>query len=349
MKIWHHYRMYVAGALILCAVALWGTGLDSPAGAGEPVTAVRDQLGRWVTLPQPLERIATLHHFGGRIVFALGQEDKLVQQGLYGRDAAAMAAVDPVFAALPSPTEGNDLSVEELVVLGAQLVFVYASFERSAIDALERVGISVIALKGETMQESFEAVRLVGEVLDCQEQAESYIEDCRDLLDLVQARVADIPPERRPRVLFSGPKSVYTAATGEMLQNEILELAGGRNVAEHLKGFWCDVSPEQVALWNPDVIFLGSSWNRYQKGEVFDNSQFGMVKAVREGEVHAFPSNIGWWDFPAPHCVLGVVWSAKTLYPERFRDVKLTAIADGFYTRHLGHSFSALGGRLEQE
>ena len=44
--------------------------------------------------------------------------------------------------------------------------------------------------------------------------------------------------------------------------------AGAENVASGLKGFWCDVSPEQVALWNPDVIFLGSSKDTYDVDKV---------------------------------------------------------------------------------
>ncbi|HQP30862.1 MAG TPA: iron ABC transporter substrate-binding protein, partial [Deltaproteobacteria bacterium] len=70
------------------------------------------------------------------------------------------------------------------------------------------------------------------------------------------------------------------------------------------------------------------------------------LKAIQKRRVHVFPSNVGWWDFPAPHCVLGVVWAAKTLYPERFQDVDMRAIADGFYAKYLGYSFTALGGRL---
>jgi iron complex transport system substrate-binding protein len=146
--------------------------------------------------------------------------------------------------------------------------------------------------------------------------------------------------------MFAGPRSVYTVATGEMLTNDIIGIAGGRNVAAGLRGFWADVSPEQVAAWNPDVIFVGSTLDTYGVTQVLDNAQFRTVKAVRHGRVHIFPSNIGWWDFPAPHCVLGVVWTAKTLYPGRFADVDMTKVADEFYTKYMGHSFTAMGGRL---
>jgi iron complex transport system substrate-binding protein len=63
--------------------------------------------------------------------------------------------------------------------------------------------------------------------------------------------------------------------------------------------------------------------------------------------VYQFPANIGWWDYPAPHCVLGVVWSAKTLYPALFSDIDMMALANQFYTTHMGYSFEQMGGMLE--
>ncbi|HOI16415.1 MAG TPA: ABC transporter substrate-binding protein, partial [Geobacteraceae bacterium] len=186
----------------------------------------------------------------------------------------------------------------------------------------------------------------VARVLGCEKRGEEYVAECERLFRLVKERTDRIPPEKRLKVMFVGPKNIYTAATGQMLQNTLLETAGGRNVAESLKGFWAAVSPEQIAAWNPDVIFLGSSLDSYGADSLFGDRQFITVSAVRNRRVYVFPSNIGWWDYPAPHCVLGMVWAAKTLYPDLFRDVDMKKIADGFYTRYLGYSFTAMGGKL---
>ncbi len=336
----------VRSALVMISVIALLGGCSNPADHHEASRTVTDQLGRSVSVPKHINRIAALHHFGGKIVYALKEEDKLVEQALYGVDAVAMAAVDAAFAAKPKTLDGHAINIEELVALAPQVAFVYASFERSDMEQLENAGISVIAVRGETLEESFEAVRLMAHVLDCEEKADAYLADCLRLLTIVRDRLKDIPKDQRLKVMFAGPKSVYSVATGEMIQNQILELAGARNVAAALMGFWGDVSPEQVAVWNPDVIFLGSSLSTYGIEKVLKSPQFETVRAVREKKIYVFPSNIGWWDYPAPGCVLGVVWSAKTLYPERFNDLDMLAIADDFYTRYLGHSFTSMGGRL---
>lgn len=338
-------RTAMAMILTLLGTALLLTGCPGSSAGKARTMIVVDQLGRRVEVPRELTRISAMHHFGGKIVYALGQQHKLVEQDLYGMEAHALARVDPHFKALPKTLDNHGLNVEHLVALGPQCVFVYAS-DTADRQKLENAGIPVVAIKGETLEESFAAVTLMARALNCPEKGQAYIADCRRILALVHERLKDIPPQNYRRVLFTGPKSIYSVATGQMLQSEILSRAGAVNVAAFVQGNWADVSPEQVASWNPDVIFLGSKLGTYGVAEVYKNSHFASLKAIRERRVHVFPSTIGWWDFPAPHCVLGVVWAAKTLYPERFQDIDMLRIADDFYTKYLGYSFTALGGRL---
>jgi iron complex transport system substrate-binding protein len=332
--------------LALCLGCLAQPGCSGSATDDAGTITVVDQVGRTVTVPRNIRRIAALHHFGGKVVFALGQQDKLVDQALYHRENLAMAKVNPAFAAKPKLISGHNLNNEQLVALKPDIAIAYASFDPADIEQLENAGIKVIAIRGETLEESYAGVRLVAKVLGCEERGEEYISECERLVGMVKERTDRIPPEKRLKVMFVGPKNIYTAATGQMLQNTLLETAGGRNVAASLKGFWAAVSPEQIAAWNPDVIFLGSSLDSYGADTVFSNHQFATVPAIRNRRVYVFPSNIGWWDYPAPHCVLGMVWAAKTLYPERFRDVDVKAIAEGFYARYLGYTFTSMGGKL---
>jgi iron complex transport system substrate-binding protein len=331
-------------ALVVCALV--SACVDRPAPEEQTFT-ITDQLGRRVEVPRRLDRVTALHHFGGQILYALKQQHRVVEQVVYGRLALALAKVDPHFAALPVSLDGHGLNIEFLVSLRPQVAFVYASFSQADMVQLENAGVKVIAVRGETLEESFEAVRLMATVLDCEKEGQAYLDDCRRLVALVQDRLKDIPPNERRRVLFAGPKSIYTVATGEMIQSQVLSLGGATNLAIGLKGFWAEVSPEQVATWNPEVIFLGSALeDSYGIADIHANSQFATIKAVRDRQIHVFPSNIAWWDYPAPNCVLGVVWTAKMLYPDRFADVDVRALADEFYAKYIGHTFTEMGGKL---
>jgi iron complex transport system substrate-binding protein len=331
--------------LALLVSALVSACANRPAPEQQTIT-ITDQLGRRVEVPRHVERFTALHHFGGQIVYALKQQHRLVEQALYGIEASALEKVDKQFAALPRTMDSHSMNIESMVALRPQVAFVYASFEKSDMTQIENAGIKVVAVRGETLEQGYEAVRLMARILDCEKEGQAYLDDCQRLVALVQERLKDIPLDQRRRVLFSGPKSIYTVATGEMLQSQILSLAGATNLATGLKGFWADISPEQMARWNPDVIFVGSSLATYGITDIYDNSQFKTVKAIKEHQVHVFPSTIGWWDYPAPHCVLGVVWTAKTLYPDRFKDIDVRVIADDFYAKYLGHTFTEMGGSL---
>ncbi len=324
-----------------------GIAVSGASSSGKETITITDQLGRTVIIPRPVERIVAFHHLASKIVFALGSRNKLVGQALFREEGAAMAKMDPAFAKRPQFVQGHAINHEAIVALKPDVAIVYASFNKSDVKQLEQSGIRVVAIKGETFTESYESVRLVGRILDRSELAEAYIADCEKLLSTVKKRIDLIPVEKRPKVMFSGPRNMsFSAATGEMLQSTILERAGARNVATGLKGFWAPVSGEQIAAWNPDVIFLGSGLDSPKTKDLSEFPQLQGVKAVRERRVYHFPSNIGWWDYPAPHCALGVVWAAKTLYPDRFRDLDIKKIADEFYAKYMGFSFTAMGGKL---
>ncbi|MBI9092271.1 MAG: ABC transporter substrate-binding protein [Desulfobacterium sp.] len=307
---------------------------------------IKDQLGRVVMIPETVERIAALHHFGGKIIHALGQQDKLVCQGILGKEAMALETVDPDFAAVPRQLRSSTINVEGLIALRPQVIFVYAARDHAEIELFENAGISVFAITGETLEESFQAVGIVAKILNCEAAGKRYLDECHGLLDMVHDRLGNIKPEDRLRVMFSGPKSVYSVATGQMLQHQMLTHAAADNVAAALPGSWATVSPEQISLWNPDAIFMGSTLDLYGVDKILKSPHFATVKAIKHKRVYSFPSNIGWWDFPAPNCVLGIVWSAKTLYPDQFKDIDMTKLADGFYSRYVGHSFTSMGGEL---
>lgn len=337
--------LFLTLALVLSLLA---SGCAQQASAPQQTTiTITDQLGRKVTVPKDITKVTGTHLFGPGVVYALGEGDKLVDHSVMGKIGEALDRVDPVYAKKPVTSLDHNYNIESAIALKPQVAFVYASSDEDLIEQFENVGIKAVAVKGETIEESFEAIRLIAKVMGCEDRGEAYISECQKMLQLVDKRVGDVPDKQKPRVMFAGPKSVYTVSTGEMLDTALIEMAGGVSVSKDLKGYWTEVSPEQVATWNPDMIILGSSLDTYGEDKVYNNPHFKTVKAIQDKQVYSMPSNIGWWDFPAPNCVLGVVWMAKTFYPDKFTDVDMTKLADDFYKKCYGHTFTEMGGKLD--
>jgi len=340
-----HLSMLLVLTLTICAL-LSGCAKQTAAPVAETIT-VKDQLDRTVTVPKNITKVTGTHLFGPGVVYALGEGDKLVDHAIGGKLGDALDTIDPDYAAKPVVSQGMNYNIESVIALNPQVAFVYAYTEKDLIGRFENAGIKVVAVKGETMAESYEAIRLISKVLGCEDKGEAYIAECNKLLKLVNDRVGKVAEDKKPLVMFAGPKSVYTVASGDMLDSALMEMAGGVSVSKDLKGFWTEVSPEQVATWNPEIIILGSTWDTYGEDQIYKNPHFQTVRAIQNKKVYSMPSNIGWWDFPAPNCVLGVVWMGKTLYPEKFADVNMTQVADDFYKKFYGHTFTEMGGKLE--
>ena len=342
----------VVWLLLLMAMGYWYwktlTVYRDGSRSDDQTITVTDQLGRQVKVPRHIQRISTLNsHIGTYIAFALGQQDKLVGAvSLGGRLGKAMAMKNKKIISGNDAERDHTANLETLLALKPQVIFCEVDLDGSALQQIEDAGLTAVAIKGETIEQSFLAVRLMAKVLDCEDRGEEYVNAGEKLLRLVAERVSAVPADKQPRVLFLRGGGNFSVASGDMLQTRMLKLAGARNVAVDLQNRWPLVSPERIIQWNPEVIFLGPFTGTTGTGEILDNPIFSTLKAVERRQVYIFPSNIGWWDFPAPHCVLGVVWLAKTIYPDRFADIDMTDIADDFYKRFIGRSFTEMGGKL---
>jgi iron complex transport system substrate-binding protein len=103
--------------------------------------------------------------------------------------------------------------------------------------------------------------RVLGRALGVGERGETLAAYAEDLLTRVDAAVASMPEAQRTSVyLARGPQGLETGLKGS-INTEIIERAGGRNVADPEDGRRgiANVSPEQILLWHPDVIV---TWDR---------------------------------------------------------------------------------------
>lgn len=344
-------RMLALILALMLFVLCVSTGCNKTASAPEKEPEKRiivDQVGREVELPEKIERIATSHHFDTKLIYALGQGDKMTHKRISAQEGDAMERLDAAYASLPDleAPEFQKASAEALMVVKPEVVFSYAAFDTEEIEQYTNAGLTVVGVKGETLSDTYDAIQLIGEILDCKKEADDFEAYVKEKVNLVEGRAKDIKDNEKPKVLFTGPKSIYTVATGDMFQSEMIEMAGGINVSKELKGRWCEVSPEQIVAWNPDYIFLGSSFGTGTVEELLKDPALSTVNAIKNKNVLIFPCNIGWWDFPLPQSILGIMWIGKTVLPEKYEDIDMTKIADEYYERAFGYSFTEMGGKL---
>ncbi|MGE0851291.1 MAG: iron ABC transporter substrate-binding protein [Hyphomicrobiaceae bacterium] len=162
------------------------------------------------------------------------------------------------------------------------------------------------------------ALRLLGNVLDLGQRAEQLASYAEATFAEIDAALTAIPVDRRPRVyLARGPDGLETGVVGS-INTEIIERAGGRNVAEAAgqRGL-VRASMEQVIVADPAIII---TWDRNFFGRVAKDPLWAGIRAVREGRVYLAPTApFGWIDRPpSVNRVIGLKWLAGLFYPDRF-------------------------------
>lgn len=278
---------------------------------------VTDQAGVTVEVPQPVRRVISPYSLATYMVYTTGAADLLEAAGFLGaRDpqgAAAMERIDPRFPLLSAADMNqNNTNVEEIARLEPDVIL--SSARADWLDAVAELGIPIIRFEGESPDALKAGLRLAGQLFgpDAAHRAQAWIEYYDSVLADVGAVTAET--EQRPRVLFTGSEPTQVIS-GEMYQASMIEAAGGVSVSEGLSGFWNDVNLEQLAVWNPDVIFV-PPYGGASVAAITDTPDWQILDAVQNGAVYLVPKLVAPWDTPTPDSVLGIIWMAERFFPD---------------------------------
>ena len=336
---------------LLLALTLFSASLfTSLAFADRTVT---DQLGRQVTLPDHITRAVVLQHQTLNLLVQLNAGDDIVgvlsswKKQLGPQFVRFMPAIEK----LPTPGDLTQVNIESLLALHPQVVFVANYAPQAMIQQIQNAGVPVIAISlrqdaaGEknkmnpTMADEEQAyndglkqgIRLIGEVVERQSQAEALIDYTFAARAEANSPVAGIPENQRVRVYMANPDlNTYGAGkyTGLMMKH-----AGALNVAAATVKGARQVSLEQVLQWNPEVIFVQGRYPQVVK-QIENDPQWQAIDAVKNHRVWLMPEYAKAWGYPMPEALaIGELWMAKKLYPSRYRNVDVDAKAQDYYQR----------------
>ena len=302
----------------------------------QPATRViTDMAGNQVTVPYDIKRIV-ITCYGGATheVAAMGAAAKIVAQPNMNTFPAFLKMY-PEFSDIPFVGSFSDVNIEELLELNPDVVI--ASMTSTQMNQeIAEVGIPVISIYTSMYNVATDLENefsMMGSLLNSTERSDELNNFWNQQLQVIEEHLQDIAVEDRKKVYYSiGP---LTRTTGNTLWGQaLITAAGGINVGESLEGT-LNIDAEQIIEWNPDVVIIrrGSGTGLVEISDFTDNPQLQGIKAVKNNQVYGCPIGTFWWDCPAPEMILGIVWLAKTLYPEQMSDVDLEALTKSFYSQ----------------
>jgi iron complex transport system substrate-binding protein len=295
------------GLTVLVALVLVFGTRDS--GLGAPLQS------RAAPAPRPVTRIVSLVPALTEMLFAIGAGPRVV-------GVSSFDEFPPEVAKLPRVGALLDPDTERILSLRPDLVIVYGS-QADQRRQFERAGIRTFSYRHGGIPVVLGTIRDLGRATGQQARAAEVVGGLQARLDGIRARVAGRP---RPKVLLvfeRQPKTLREifVSGGAGFLNEMLEIAGGRNVFEDVARESVQPSTETLLARAPDVIIevraRGLLDPRETEAERGTWSTLSSLPAVRNDRVYLL--NGQYLVVPGPRLTEATETLARTLHPEAFR------------------------------
>ena len=298
------WRISALIVLIVClvvsmtALAADSTKVDFP-------KTIRDGLGREVTIGKAPQRLVSLTPSVTENLYALGLGDRVV-------GVSSFSDYPPEAASKPVVGDAFQLNYEEILLLEPDLIIGDAQLVKNYMAKLEELGLPVLAINPSNLREVMDALMLLGKATGAVDAAAQVIGEMEDKIQWVETAVRDLPHEARPLVFVEvWDEPLMTCGPGSFMQ-ELIELAGGQNLAADASDAWVEYSSELVVERDPEVILL----TRPYVDELMARSAWQGISAVRNGRVVEVNSDP--FVRTTPRLADALVELATILHPEKF-------------------------------
>ena len=306
-----------------------------------------DQAGFKFKQPEKVERLVIVFPQSFGLAYILGLGNNIV--GMPLRRIGLQKQSDSIFMRTVAPNIDKAVDVgnpgqpntETILGLKPDLVFsaIHVPASQKLNELLRSSEIPVLGLKAGFggIKDWLSAVELAGKASCREEQAKKYIDLFHKQLEYVKERVAKVANKPKVLLINSGDGQTTIRGGRTKFAFELIEAAGGQTI-EQVKGN-DNVAPnlEVILQFDPDVVITDSL--KHTK----DWDWWNELRAVKNNRVYVAPIDdpavimTGWVN--NMYAPLAVLWIAKSVHPELFKDLDLDKEHDNFCKEIFGATF----------
>ncbi len=264
----------------------------------QTVDTVTDDYGRRVAVPASPSRVVSLSPAVTEIMFALGAGDLLVGRTDFCTYPAEVNQI-------PSIGGISNLNIESILACQPDLVISGSMVGKKATDQMDQMGTPMVCvIEKPRFDALYDNILAIGRLVGREREADSLnalLRDCVIALDtdtLTPSRHHAITPKVY-YVVGYGPAGNFTAG-GNTFINDIIRMAGGRNIAEEVSGW--SYSLEALMKEDPDYIIV----RREDSAAFCSMKPYNTLRAVRQGNVIGIES--GTFDLQVPRNIDAVLY-----------------------------------------
>jgi iron complex transport system substrate-binding protein len=325
-----------------------------------------DAAGREVTIQKPIKRIVHNHENAAEAVTILGAWDMVVG-GLTNLGSPELfPGVDGMSNCITS-SKPFDINYEKVFALQPDIFLTMQSPVPGYDDVVEKLepAIPVVALVNTADPESFDSsVRMLGAILDRQEEAEEFVSWCDGIKNRITKKTSTVAEEDLPRVFMKTPgwtlEQLCTFTEELSFAKCLFDGARGINIANGMpstSGWIQNVDPEWLIEQDYDILVV-QIWSSLYPGSVgygvADDSVVREIReqimtadvftgsnAVKNNRVYLYHS-----DLASTHrYIIGIAYWAKWFHPELFKDLDPKAIHQEYLRKfmHIDYDLNTHG------
>ncbi|MDD3363373.1 MAG: ABC transporter substrate-binding protein [Syntrophomonas sp.] len=334
-------KIIVAIFMISCLLLTGCSGTKS--GNTAPATrVVQDGSGKDVTIPATVSRVAPGIGAFAQMTEMLGGKGTIVASVTTLSDE--FKKVFPDFLQ-SNPNGRNSANIEDIIAAKAQVVY-GPTYTDEQIAQLKAAGIAVVPIKAfSTVEEMKKDVLIIASILggDAPAKAAKFNAYYDGNIKYVQDKTSSLKDADKVKILsLNYSAGNYSTINSTDIGSVYMVAAGGINAAASYTGLagsttgtTMNVNTEQIVKWAPDVIITSS---KASQAQILKEATLATVPAIKNKKVYVVPTGTYLWSVRSGEGALQPLWLAKTMYPDIFSDLDMSAKVKDFYETFYGYN-----------
>ena len=317
---------------------------------------VTDLMGREISVPEQVDKIAAIAGPTYEMVFMLGSAEQIAMVKSGHTDSYPLAnltnpRLESMIGLAANPS--SSVNIEDYLKHDIDLVVYYDNeIELKKFDAVDMA--AVVVSKNTGLMDSLEEAKsltidqfvekltqpidILSTALNTEEarsEYEAWRAYCDEKLHMVYERTKDIPMEDRQTVYWGNTWGEEIRST-YALKNRYYEvyLAGGQLIGPEENSNFPEVTAEQLYSWDPDIILVdnhGGLPGPVMESMYREGGKWSTLSAVQNQQLHRIPAGVFFLDKGSTTTLL-VLWMATILQPELFADIDMVEEVKYYYS-----------------
>lgn len=250
--------------------------------------ALHDLTFTEVEIPQPLSRVVSLVPSTTETIFALESGGKLVGRTRYCISPDEAKGIENIGGT-------KDPKLDRIIEINPQLVLANKEENRREdINALREAGLNVFVDQITTVEESLSFVHRLGQMFEA--DADGIVRDGTRALVSARERVRELEEQNqlrlnprsnvRPRTVAFIWKDPWMVIGHDTYAGDLIKTLGGDNLFAAGPERYVEVTPEQVANLQPEVMLFPSEPFHFKEDDLnFWRESFPKLPAVKAGNL----------------------------------------------------------------